>query len=364
MRRSFNLTSSTSAVNSATSTWSQVFGPAGGTITNPDSANTTVTGITAGLYVFHITTVNGACSSLDEVRRENFAPPTTALAGSDQNICPPSTTLEGNFVTSGVGKWTQIGNTPSTANIEADIDSNTEVSGLTSVGTYSFEWTTFTDSLCPISRDTVDIIITDLNPTVADAGADIQSCEDTSINLAGNSITTGTGLWKQVGTTPSVAVISTPGSPTTAITLANTGTYVFEWESTNGSCTTADRVNVVLLDSVVQPQAGPDSSVCIEDNISLYASNTGSQYFAWSQLSGPSTASFIDSNSYTTGLFGLIDGTYEFVIKTTNGICPSKSDTVELTVDANCFINLSGRLYNDVDGLRDNPTPSVDGDSV
>jgi hypothetical protein len=358
---SFNLTSSTSAVNSATSTWSQVFGPTGGTITNPDSANTTVTGITAGLYVFHITTVNGACSSLDEVRRENFAPPTTALAGSDQNICPPSTTLEGNFVTSGVGKWTQIGNTPSTAIIEAEIDSNTEVSGLTSVGTYSFEWTTFTDSLCPISRDTVDIIIADLNPTVADAGADIQSCEDTSINLAGNSITTGTGLWKQVGTTPAVAVISTPSSPTTSITLSDAGTYVFEWESTNGSCTTADRVNVVLLDSVVQPQAGPDSSVCIEDNISLYASNTGSQYFAWSQLSGPSTASFIDSNSYTTGLFGLIDGTYEFVIKTTNGICPSKSDTVELTVDANCFINLSGRLYNDVDGLRDNPTPSVDG---
>ncbi|NNJ55299.1 MAG: hypothetical protein HKP14_04180, partial [Bacteroidia bacterium] len=357
---SFTLIATTTS-SGAVHSWDKIFGPTAGTITDPDSATTTVTAIGTGLYIFQYQGTNGACTLNDIVRFENYATPTPTLAGLDQNICPEFTELEGNTITSGVGKWTQIGTTPSVATIEEEVNPTSRISDLTAIGTYSFEWSSITDSICPIERDTIDVVITHLNPTTALAGSDISSCDDNTLNLNGNAITLGSGEWTQIGTTPSVATIGSSSSPNTGVTLGSEGTYLFEWESTNGGCTTADTVAVVLNDSVVQPSAGIDSTICIEDNLYLYASNTGTQYFAWSQISGPSTVGFVDSNSYTTGVYNHQDGTYSFKLNVSNGVCPSKSDTVEITIDENCYINLSGRLYHDVNGLRDNPTGSVNG---
>lgn len=56
--------SGTTSAGSPTYAWTKTSGPVGGSITSPSSANTTVTGLTAGTYVFRLT-VNG--SVFDEV---------------------------------------------------------------------------------------------------------------------------------------------------------------------------------------------------------------------------------------------------------------------------------------------------------
>jgi hypothetical protein len=342
-----------------TGTWTKTFGPSA-TITDDNLFNSGVTGLTAGLYLFEWRATNGACNMSDEVRVEIFTAPTTAAAGLDQNICPERTELAGNVITTGLGNWTQVGTTPSIAVIDEPVNPTTAISGLNTVGTYTFEWVATNGSVCPESKESVDIIISHLNPTVASAGADQESCNVISSNLAGNAVTVGSGLWSEYATN-SPATLTDNLSPTTGYSLTAEGTYGFIWTATNGSCVSKDSVEITMYDLVSAPNAGVDRSICFGDALILDGSNPTPQNMAWSQISGPSSSGFVDSTLYNTGVFGLAAGVYKFKYTGKNGSCPIKTDTVDITVDANCTINISGNLYQDGNGLKDN---SIDGTGV
>ncbi len=298
----------------------------GATITTPSNPNTTITGLSTGVFNFIWTIVNGTCTSRDTVKItvSHMGP---INAGPDQQICASTgtTTLIGNTPASGSGLWT----TTSSAIITSPSTPNTYVSGLTIAGNYSFVWT-ITNGAC-ISRDTV--VITVDASVIANAGADQQLCSSTSSTiLAGNNPSPGNGTW----TTTSGATITTPSNPNTTVTGLSAGTFDFVWTIANGSCISRDTVRIVVSNLVVS-NAGSDQQICASTAIATMAGNIpASGSGLWTTTSG---ATITTPSSPTTTVTGLnIAGTYSFVWTITNGTCISR-DTVVITVDASVIAN-------------------------
>jgi len=89
-------------------------------------------------------------------------------------------------------------------------------------------------------------------PTTATAGANQSLCSVTSTTLTGNTPAVGTGTWTRVSG-PNTPTISNPNSPNTTVTGLTTGTYVFRWTISNGSCTPSSAdvtVNVGALPAI------------------------------------------------------------------------------------------------------------------
>ncbi|MBK7886119.1 MAG: tandem-95 repeat protein [Bacteroidetes bacterium] len=318
-----NVTTATLAGNAAapgSGVWTST---SSATITAPANPLSTLTGLSAGVHTFVWTIVNGACTSSDTIRItiDSLIP---ANAGPDQQICAGSTvTLSANTPSAGSGVWTALSggsiNTPGSA--------STTVSGLSIAGNYSFVWTV-TNGAC-VSRDTVVITINAV--VIANAGSDQQLCNVTIATLNGNNPAPGTGLWS----TTSSASITAPSNPATGITGLTAGIYSFVWTITNGSCITSDTV-VIIVDTLITSNAGPDQQVCEGSNVVLAANTPSSGSGNWTALNGGTLANAGASNSAVSGL--TVAGNYSFVWTITNGSCIS-SDTVIIQVDLQVVAN-------------------------
>jgi hypothetical protein len=129
----------------ATYRWSKVSGPAGGSISTPNAASTTVTALQEGAYVFRLTvTDNEGLQDTDDVTITVNAAPNQAPqanAGADKTITLPtnSVTLQGTGTDTDGSisryAWTKVsGPAASITNPDA---ATTTVTGLTE-GTYLF----------------------------------------------------------------------------------------------------------------------------------------------------------------------------------------------------------------------------------
>ncbi len=149
--------------------WTKVSGPAGGTITSPAQASTTVTGLTQGSYTFRLTVTDngGATGTADVVITVNAvatnqAP--TANAGSAQTITLPtnSVTLTGSGTdpdgTIASYAWTKVSG-PAGGTITSPAQASTTVTGLVE-GSYTFRLTV-TDN--GGATGTADVVVT-VNP--------------------------------------------------------------------------------------------------------------------------------------------------------------------------------------------------------
>ena len=291
----------------------------GGTITTPSSPTTTITGLTPGVHLFIWTITNGSCVRRDTMQ-VTVSVQIPSNAGIDNNICQGATTsLSGNNPAPAIGLWT----TTSAATIASPSSPNTNVSGFTNAGVYSFIWTV-TNGAC-VRRDTVRITVD--SAIVATAGPDQNICASTTATLAGNTPASGSGLWTTSGT----AVITSPSVATSGVTALAFGNNTFIWIITNGNCISRDTV-VIRRDSIVTAIAGPDQSICTSTATVTMAANTPS---SGSGLWTTSSSAVIAApTSPTTGISGLTTaGTYAFVWTITNGVCISR-DTVVITVSA------------------------------
>ena len=94
----------------------QTICPAGGSFDDATSPNAVYNGAVPGLYVFEWRISNGDCSNADQVRIQNYAPPSIANAGADQElICATEITLAGNSPEIGVGMWSLVSKDDATA---------------------------------------------------------------------------------------------------------------------------------------------------------------------------------------------------------------------------------------------------------
>lgn len=315
--------------------WTLVSGS--GTIANPTSPTTAVSGLGVGENIFRWQVNNGACSTpvtQDVVSIFVFddeAEP--ASAGPDQEICTPvsSITLVGNAtVGSAVGTWTRIAGT---GDITSPNDPNSTVTGL-AVGLNTFEWA-IVNGPCGSSSDQVSIFVFDGTNPIASAGPDQELCSPASTTtLAGSDV-----IFPAVGTWTLISgsgTITSPNSPTSEVTGLSVGENIFEWTVQNGACAeplTSDRVSIFVFDGTnADANAGPDQEQCTPAN-STTLSGTAVTFPAvgtWTLAQG--TGTFADANDPNTTVTGLSVGVNIFTWTVANGPCANGSTSDEVRV--------------------------------
>jgi len=343
----------------ASTTWSQIGGPATATIASAGQLSTTVSNLQQGVYVFQLSASdnNGQASSDYMTVTVNAAPaaPPTADAGTAQTITLPtnSATLTGAATANGGATvasttWSQIGG-PTTATITAANQLSTTVSNLQQ-GVYVF-LLSVSDSKGQASSDyvTVTVNASKKNPPSVNAGTSKKiKLPSNSTNLTGTATANDGGTivstnWSQAGG-PTTATIS--GGSTLAPTVSSLaqGSYVFTLNAVDDLGQTASSsvdVEVDPADAVAPTvDAGAAQTITLPtSSVTLAGTATGNggatiTNINWSQIGGPAAATISPNNTLTATASNLVQGNYVFllVVKDNNG--QTASDYVAVTVNA------------------------------
>ncbi len=346
-----------------TATWSFLEQPPGSvaSITNPNQRNTDVTGLSQqGLYILQWNfAVDNCGEEADIMRIEVFAAPTPVEAGPDQpNACQEDIQLNATTPTEGVGTWSFANavddpsggaviidgpNNPQTtlSNVpdDANNDGNPDV--------YVLTWTvsngqTFPNpsSACNPQSDTVTITFTGAPPSQANAGPDQELCDDTQTNLNAVPLSSGTGTWTQTSG-PSGPTIASPNNPSSLVIDLSPGTFEFTWTAVGGGCSSADTMEITVQSDPITAEAGPNQTIREFTTLTLGATPaTAPAEGRWTQISGPTTANFIDETDPTTQVTGVVAGIYVFEWTITNGICNPRRDQVTIEITPTIDIEL------------------------
>lgn len=326
------------------------------------TATSTVT-LQAGLQRIRIYCNTGAWNfNWFELQQGAGAPPpppaTSKIvvnAGAAQTITLPtsSVTLSGSATDSGstisTYQWTLVSGPSTSVTFSNAGAAQTTVNGLLQ-GTYVFQLRA-TDALGTTATASTQVTV---NAAPANKPPVVSAGSNQSITLPTNSITlTGTAsdpdgsiastTWSQVSG-PNTATIASPAQLQTNITGLVQGSYVFQLlaKDNAGATTTATAtvtVNAAAVGSKVTVNAGSNQTITLPVNsVSLTgsASDSGSTIssYAWTQISGPASASFSSPASASTNATNLVQGTYTFQFKATDALGNSSSGTVQVTVNA------------------------------
>jgi gliding motility-associated-like protein len=317
------------APTSGTGLWTLVSGS--GTITSPSSPNSTVTGLAAGANVFQWTISNAPCSSSSsQVTITNTGGPTTAIAGSNQSVCSTTAILNGNTPSVGTGLWTLISGS---GTITSPSSPNSGVTGL-GVGPNVFQWTISNPPCTPSSSQ---VTITGVAaPTSSAAGANQTICS-TSATLAGNTPTSGTGLWTLVSGS---GTITSPSSPNSTVTGLAAGANVFQWTISNAPCSSSSsQVTITNTGGPTTAIAGSNQSVC-STTATLNGNTPTVGTGLWTLISGSGTITSPSSpNSGVTGL-GVGPNVFQWTIS--NSPCTPSSSQVTITGVAAPTVSAAG----------------------
>ena len=325
---------------SGTGTWSKLSGPAGGSFSNINAFNATFNGATPGDYVFLWTVANSTCSNADQVKITNFAAPSAAVAGADQNLtCATTTTMAATSPAIGLGTWTfvsQAGDGP-TPTITNPLLFNSTITGMgpQSNGnpeTYTFRWTV-SNGTCTSNTQTVDITVYQ-TPTPANAGTDQSLCNQTSGTLDATPVTIGQGTWTQISpavTTETFADLHLAN--TTVNNIIPGKTYVFRWTSSTVFCSSFDEVTVADLNlPTVADVSGTTTSYCSLVPIILVGNTPTDGTGTWTQISGSALTILSPNSPTTSAIGGTMGNTYGFSW-TIGNACDSNHDDVTVALN-------------------------------
>ena len=318
-------------------------------LSNPNIYNPVATPTVTTNYILSVTDGNG-CSASDQVSiTVNTA---IADAGPDKSFC--------------AGQSVSIGSSPSgghtyawspTNGLSASNVSNPTLT-LSSAGTYTYTVTATYTIGCTFSDNVV--ITVNQYPTTPNAGPDQNLCNGSTATLAGNTLTTGTGLWSIV---TGSATISNPSSPTSGLSGLTAGSTVeLKWTATNAGCVLED--NVIINNSALPTtaNAGADIKVCNLTSASLSANSPSVGSAIWSIISG--TGTITNPSSPTSSITGLTIGssvTARWTIS--NGACTSSTDDVVILAATLPTIVGSASPYNICSGGTSNLNASASGGS-
>ncbi|MGI4022888.1 MAG: beta strand repeat-containing protein [Janthinobacterium lividum] len=338
----------------STGTWSQVGStPSVATITANSSNTAIITNLTSGGAYTFTYTVNavGSCPQTTDDVVVNITPaPSAAQAGDDVSICVPTGTTAANTTvtlgtnstapTSGTGTWAvQSKPTGSPTPVFSNVNNINATFSNLSNGLYVLEWNV-TNGNCTVNKDIVRVNIY-AEPAAAVAGPDQNAACSSQITLAATSPAVGVGTWSQTGgPTLPAGSIDAPNSPTTSILNSTAGnTYTFTWTVSNGNICSPKTDDVQITVVAAPPAAavaGAAQGLCNQYQTTLAAQAAGSgETGTWTMISKPAGAAdavFTDVNNATSGLSGLVQGTYTLRWTLTNaGTCTTSSD-VTITV--------------------------------
>lgn len=323
--------------------WEKVSGKTA-VISEPGSPNVTITGLTAGNYVFSLTVTDNSGGTNTSTVKVKVNKPPVASAGEDKLVHVPESTvvLEGTASDSdgtiASVNWTKIaGGSVSLAGNKT----NTLTVAKLKAGIYHFRFT-IVDNDGASHSDDVQVVVN--RPPVVDAGDDVvvKLPENTATlqgvaNDADGEIKSW--AWKKV----SGGAMSWKGRTSSKLSLSGlqAGTYVFRLEVTDDrGGKSADDVTVVVEETNEAPvaDAGPDHFLMLPvDSLTIVGSGSddadGLLAFEWTQVSG-APVTMTDVYKSSVHVSGLHPGVYTFRLTVTDGDGASHSDDVVVTVDA------------------------------
>ncbi len=184
-----------------------------------------------------------------------------------------------------------------------------------------------------------------LQPPVVNAGtAQTITLPTSSVTLTGTATdasgTITTYAWTQVSG-PNTATIASASAIKTNVTGLVAGTYVFQLKATDNNNLSGTSTVTITVNPALQPpvvNAGTAQTITLPSNsVTLTGSATDASgtitSYAWSQLSGPGTASISNASSSSTAATALIAGSYVFQLKATDNNGLSGTATVTITVN-------------------------------
>lgn len=329
-----------SPISPAVGTWTVIAGS--GSFTNPNSPTSTVSGLSLGANRFRWTINNGPCANgttTDEVIITVFpASQPTANAGADQQICSTggavTATLIGNAATApGTGAWTLVSGS---GTIAAPNAATTTVSGL-AIGQNTFQWTLSNGPCLGGSSDQITITVFSNAIASTNAGPDASLCTPaTSYTMqAINPTLPATGTWSVVSGS---GTITTPNSPTSAVTNLGVGLNTFRWTINNGPCGSTvfdDVVITVFSTAAAAANAGADQEFCFSGASPVNATLAGNTPTSpssgtWTRTGGGGTITFPSNPTSTVTSLPVGTNTFQWTIN--NGACGNTNDQIIIRV--------------------------------
>lgn len=305
--------------------------------------------ISAGNITFTLTsTGNGNCIAVTSTMSVTISQIATVSAGPNQAICSTTSTLAILGNVSGVtstGFWTSNGT--GAYNPGAGFLNNTYFLSLTDIanGSVIFTLTSTNNGPCPSVIDTVLVSIIPL--AQVNAGTDQLICESQGLVSLSGTVSSNNGSWASTGT-GNFSPSSFSLTPTYSITPNDiaAGFVTFTLTSTgNGPCPAVRdsiKINIRKLASV---NAGANVQLCSTSaSVAVSGSvSVGTASGLWTSLG---TGNFLPSptllnTSYIYSANDLAAGTVTLVLTSiNNGVCPSVSDSVVLTIFKDPIIDL------------------------
>ncbi|MDH4472836.1 MAG: gliding motility-associated C-terminal domain-containing protein [Fluviicola sp.] len=222
---------------------------------------------------------------------------------------------------------------------------------LSAVGTHTFNATTVNFSDVNAMNNAMaptDVIVT-AQPTPANAGGDQSFCVPNG-NLSGNTPLVGIGTWTLISGS---GVVTSPNSPSSAITGLGVGANTFRWTISNPPCPDSFDDVIVIGEAtptiVLTSAPGTNAqTLCVNNPVTPITYTIG----------GSATGAFASglpggvNGIYTAGTFTIsgtpsVPGTYNYTITTTGGLCTPVVQPGSITVDPDATIALTSAAGTD-----------------
>jgi gliding motility-associated-like protein len=332
--------------------WTKVTGPSA-TMTNPSTATLSLTDLVEGVYVFRITVTNSLGQSLSDdvqvsVIQFNQAP--TANAGADVTITLPTNSV--NLTGSGsdndgsITSYAWVKQTGPAATLGGVTTATLSLSNLVE-GTYVFVLTV-TDNKGATATDAATVIV---KPAAVNQLPVVSAGADFSVNLpTATANITGTAsdpdgsiasyLWEK--TSGGAVTLTNANTATVSLSGLVAGIYKFRLTVTDNKGATASAqvtVTVIAINQTPNAYAGDDIIITLPTNstniIGAGVDPDGSiTAYAWSQVTGPNTATLTNPNTTTVTASNLVQGAYQFRITVTDNKGATATDIMVVTVNA------------------------------
>jgi predicted esterase len=348
--------------------WTQESGPNTASTTVISNTNLDVKNLIAGTYVFKLTVTDnqgatGSSTVQVTVNGQAAAAP-VANAGTNQSMTLPtnSTTLNGSASSGSIASyaWTQVSG-PNQATFSNAAIASPSVSNMIA-GTYVFRLTVKNAAGTASSAD-VQVVVNNAAAVPGNQAPVAVPGANQSLTLPTNSLFLfGSGSYDPGGgyitnyawsqqSGPSNATINVISNTNVEVKDLIAGTYVFKLTVTdNQGATNSATMQVTVTGSIAPPpptgnQApvavpGSNQTITLPTNsLFLYGSGSydqGSGYitdYAWSQVSGPNTATLTEISSTNVEIKNLVAGTYVFTLTVTDNQGATGSANVQVTVN-------------------------------
>ena len=219
----------------ALTVWTQVSGPSV-YIVSPNSLETDVLGISAGLYTFRLTSTCADGSLVYQDVTNTVLPISDSYAGEDFTGCPGTYSLSASILEAGeTGSWAILSPNNGISLTDASSpESEITVSGNAS-GATRLVWTTTNANGCS-STDTVVVTNRGGMPVSAGPRREIDHCYSATQSTSLRGSYGGSGIDGQMGTWtivsgPNVPSVSDIHNNNSGVSNLVEGTYVFSMES-------------------------------------------------------------------------------------------------------------------------------------